>query len=139
MTYFDWLRNKGCGCNNGCKDINPCSCDEILLEISNLHTDDQVLQDEIDSKQDELIEGNGIVIDENNVISVTGGTEGISSAQCQSMIDESISGKQDTLSAGSGININNNVISAKIWSGTIEQYNQISEKSPDCIYLIYNS
>lgn len=96
MTYYEWLNSKGCGCNNGCRDINPCSCDEILLEISNLHTDDQVLQDEIDSKQDELIEGNGIVIDENNVISVTGGTEGISSAQCQSMIDEAVSGKADS-------------------------------------------
>ena len=49
MNYRQWL-DGGCGCNNRncCGDINPCDCDEILLEISNLHTDDEVLQDEID-------------------------------------------------------------------------------------------
>ena len=41
--------------------------------------------------------------------------------------------------AGSGINITNNVISAKIWSGTLEQYNALSTKNADTIYLIYNS
>ena len=41
--------------------------------------------------------------------------------------------------AGSGITISNNVISAKIWSGTLEQYNAISTKNADTIYLIYNS
>ncbi len=61
MTYFDWLRNKGCGCNNGCKDINPCSCDEILLEISNLHTDDQVLQTEIDDLSGKVETISGVV------------------------------------------------------------------------------
>lgn len=49
MKYYEWLRgNNGCNCNNVCSDINPCSCDSLLLEISNLHTDDQVLQNEID-------------------------------------------------------------------------------------------
>ena len=61
MTYFDWLRNKGCGCNNGCKDINPCDCDNILLEISNLHTDDQVLQDEIDDLSGKVETISGVV------------------------------------------------------------------------------
>ena len=41
--------------------------------------------------------------------------------------------------AGSGITISNNVISAKIWSGTLEQYNALSTKNADTIYLIYNS
>lgn len=41
--------------------------------------------------------------------------------------------------AGTGINITNNVISAKIWSGTLEQYNALSTKNADTIYLIYNS
>ena len=41
--------------------------------------------------------------------------------------------------AGSGITISNNVISAKIWSGTLAQYNALSTKNADTIYLIYNS
>lgn len=49
MRYINWLRGGcNCDCNNSCSDVNPCDCDNILLEISNLHTDDQVLQDEID-------------------------------------------------------------------------------------------
>lgn len=41
--------------------------------------------------------------------------------------------------AGSGITITNNVISAKIWSGTKAQYDAITTKNADTIYLIYNS
>lgn len=41
--------------------------------------------------------------------------------------------------AGSGITITNNVISAKIWSGTKAQYDAITTKDADTIYLIYNS
>lgn len=49
INYYQWI-NGGCGCN-GVRHIsgtNDCDCDQILLEISNLHTDDEVLQDEID-------------------------------------------------------------------------------------------
>lgn len=47
--YYDWLRGDcGCGCNEGCRDINPCDCDSILLSISKLETNDSILQDEID-------------------------------------------------------------------------------------------
>jgi hypothetical protein len=103
-AYQKWLAGEGC-CNANnfinietpdCKRQDVCDCENILLEISKLHTDDEVLQDEIDDKQDVLIEGNGIIIDENGVISVTGGTEGVSSAQCQALIEESISGKVDS-------------------------------------------
>jgi hypothetical protein len=103
-AYQKWLAGEGC-CNANnfinietpdCKRQDVCDCENILLEISKLHTDDEVLQDEIDDKQDVLIEGNGILIDENGVISVTGGTEGVSSAQCQALIEESISGKVDS-------------------------------------------
>ena len=41
--------------------------------------------------------------------------------------------------AGSGITISNNVISAKIWSGTQAQYDALAVKDNDTIYLIYNS
>jgi len=133
--------------------------------------------------QPKLSAGTGISIDANNVISATGGGGGgISSAECQTMIDQSISGKTNqtdfvshsgntsihvttaqtaawdaksdfsgsyndltdkptipNYTAGSGITISNNVISAKIWSGTEAQYNALAVKDNDTIYLIYNS
>ena len=50
ITYNQWI-NGGCGCNGKKRSISgtdACSCDNILLEISHLHTDDLTLQDEID-------------------------------------------------------------------------------------------
>ena len=55
-AYDKWLAGEGC-CNANnfihiesadCKKEDVCECERILLEISNLHTDDLVLQDEID-------------------------------------------------------------------------------------------
>ena len=51
MNYYKWLNGGDCcapvgGCISS--SGNPCDCDAILLEISNLHTDDLTLQDEID-------------------------------------------------------------------------------------------
>lgn len=55
-AYDKWLAGEGC-CNannfihiesTDCKKEDVCECERILLEISNLHTDDLVLQDEID-------------------------------------------------------------------------------------------
>lgn len=49
INYYQWLN--GCGCQGGVRRITgsgACDCDSILLEISNLHTDDGILQDEID-------------------------------------------------------------------------------------------
>ena len=50
MTYKQWLEG-GCGCES----VTPCSnkhdvcdCENILLELSKQHTDDLILQDEID-------------------------------------------------------------------------------------------
>ena len=45
--------------------------------------------------------------------------------------------QQNKLTAGTGIKIENNVVSAKIWQGTKEQYNAITSKDSDTIYLIY--
>lgn len=45
--------------------------------------------------------------------------------------------EQDKLSAGTGIKIENNVVSAKIWQGTKAEYNAITTKDSDTIYLIY--
>lgn len=50
---------------------------------------------------------------------------------------QDISGKQDKLTAGTGIKIENNVVSAKIWQGTKTQFNAITSKDSDTIYLIY--
>lgn len=55
-AYDKWLAGEGC-CNANnfihiesadCKKEDVCECERILLEISNLHTDDLVLQEEID-------------------------------------------------------------------------------------------
>ena len=50
MTYKQWIEG-GCGCES----VTPCSkkqdvcdCENILLELSKQHTDDLILQDEID-------------------------------------------------------------------------------------------
>ena len=49
MNYRNWLRGGcGCGCNGTPRQINNCDCDAIWAEIENLHTDDEVLQQEID-------------------------------------------------------------------------------------------
>ena len=44
-----------------------------------------------------------------------------------------------TYTAGNGITITNNVISAKVWSGTKAQYEALTNKDADCIYLIYEA
>lgn len=55
-AYQKWLAGEGC-CNannfihietSDCKKEDVCECERILLEISNLHTDDLVLQEQID-------------------------------------------------------------------------------------------
>lgn len=75
MTYNEWLKDGGCGCNHTpitpCED-GKCTCDEIFLEISNLHTDDDVLQRQIDE------------------IVISG--SGISSGDVQSMIEDNLQG-----------------------------------------------
>lgn len=93
----------------------------------------------------------------------SGGT-GITSGEVQTMIDSSISGKtdtsaftthtsdttvhvtsaekttwnskQDVLTAGTGVNISGNVISMKIWSGTKAQFDAITVKDNETIYLV---
>ena len=117
-----------------------------------------------DAKQNALTAGSGISI-ANNVISVTGGTEGITSAQCQAQIDQSISGKtnQSDFSAhtantsihvttaqtaswdaksnfsGSYNDLTNKPTIPSIWSGTEAQWSQISGGTLDnnTIYLVY--
>ena len=53
MTNYDKWINGDCCCNQNerkccCDDTDACSCDSILLELSKQHTDDLILQDEID-------------------------------------------------------------------------------------------
>lgn len=51
INYYQWLNGNDC-CEQptdcDCHEMD-CDCDEILLEISKLHTDDLILQDEIDA------------------------------------------------------------------------------------------
>lgn len=52
VSYNEWINNNGC-CQPindcGCKDKDVCDCENILLEISKLWTNDEILQDEIDA------------------------------------------------------------------------------------------
>ena len=67
MKYQEWLN--GCGC---CPDIqdcppstgNPCDCDSILLELSKQHTDDLVLQDEINELDEKKLDASAYTPDE---------------------------------------------------------------------------
>lgn len=57
MNYRQWLYGNRC-CEQindcGCSGKDVCNCEEILLEISKLHTDDEILQDEIDDLSGEV-------------------------------------------------------------------------------------
>lgn len=95
----------------------------------------------------------------------TGGTIDLSNyyttAQTQSAITEATSGLQQTLTAGTNVQINNNIISAtdttytagdnitisnqnvistitKFWCGTQQQYDQITTKDPNTVYMIHS-
>lgn len=61
-NYQKWLAGDGC-CNAhnfihiekpDCKKQDVCDCEHILLEVSNLHTDDLVLQEQIDDLSGEV-------------------------------------------------------------------------------------
>ena len=100
-----------------------------------------------DAKQNALTAGSGISIT-NNVISVTGGTEGISSAQCQAQIDQSISGKTNQSdfsahTANTTVHITSterNTWNAKadVWVGDETAWSQISGNTQQgVIYLVF--
>lgn len=94
-SYNRWLWGSCC-CEShttpigDCGDKEQCNCENILLEISNLHTTDNVLSGEVAEKQDKLIAGDNITIS-GNVISAVGG-EGISSGDVQTMIENNLDG-----------------------------------------------
>jgi hypothetical protein len=91
--------------------------------------------------------GTGIDIT-NDVISVTSGTEGITSAQCQTLIDNSISGKtnQSDFTAHTA-NTTVHITSAErtswdakpnVWCGDSQAWSQISGSTQSgTIYLVY--
>ena len=47
-NYINWLRGDNCSCQNNYRQIDKCDCDTIWTDISNIHTDINVLQEEID-------------------------------------------------------------------------------------------
>lgn len=90
-----------------------------------------------------------------------GGGSGVTSGEVQTMINEATSGLQQTLTAGTNVQINNNIISAtdttytagdnisisnqnvistitKFWCGTQAQYDQITTKDPNTVYMIHS-
>ena len=164
MTYYEWLNSKGCGCNNGCRDINPCSCDEILLEISNLHTDDQVLQTEIDDLSGKVETISGVVDTKLDVSAYT--PTDLSNYYTKEEVNSAITEVESEIPSLSGyateqwvesqgyltdvdlsdyaLTANtytktevNNLVSNKIWCGTQEEYDSLSTKQNDVLYLIH--
>ena len=59
IPYYEWINGNGC-CepvnNCGCGNKDVCDCENILLEISKLHTDDEILQEQIDAISGETID-----------------------------------------------------------------------------------
>ena len=75
VTYNQWLYGNGC-CEQkhdcGCSGHSGvCDCEHILLEISNLHTDDLVLQREIDELSGCCSGGSGTTVTVDSDLSPT--------------------------------------------------------------------
>ena len=55
MTYQEWLNGGGCGCNDTPKPITGgCDCNDIILQISMLDTDVDMLSDAFDVLDDKV-------------------------------------------------------------------------------------
>ena len=114
--------------------------------------------------QRKLSAGSGISISDTNVISVTGGSQpvdaytkaesdakfatitnfnshsGNTTMHVTSAEKATWNNKQDILTAGDNIDITNNVISTvtKFWCGTQAQYDAITIKDPNTVYMIHD-
>lgn len=136
-------------------------------DLSNYYTKSETsgkteIQAALNGKQNTLTPGSGISI-VNDVISVTGGTQpvdaytkaesdtkfatitnfnshsGNTTMHVTSAEKVTWNGKQNALTAGDNIDITNNVISTvtKFWCGTQSQYDAISVKDPNTVYMIH--
>lgn len=144
INYYNWLngndcckqRNSDCDC-----DHQECDCENILLEISKLHIDDNLIKDDLYDLSGKTTSGITITVDptldsgstnpvENSAITVAINSKAdkseipviptSNSAFTNDMgyitnddLDNALSGKQDTLIAGANIIISGNVISAQ--------------------------
>lgn len=81
----------------------------------------------VNNKQNTLVPGDNITIDENNVISAQGGVE-----KDNITITENTNGKLQVIGV---LNANNNTVT-KIWTGTLAEYNAITSKDAGTIYYI---
>lgn len=133
---------------------------QSLTAYSTTNEVNTLINQAVSGKQDTLSAGTNITIVD-NVISATGGGSGVTSGEVQTMINEATSGLQQTLSAGTNVQIQSNVISAtdtkytagdnitisnqnvistitKFWCGTQAQYDQITTKDPNTVYMIHS-
>lgn len=94
-------------------NINTLRQTKVDLEdMNNLSSKYNQLEEKLRNKQNNIFAGNGIAIDESNVISVDLSILG-PYEKVQDHIND-LNAKQDKLTAGDGIDIENNVISTKI-------------------------
>ena len=204
IDYYNWLRGCDCGCDSRyVEESDNCNCDKLLLEISKLHTDDLILQDEIDdlsgnvytkAEVDEKIAsgGSGVTVDAytkqesddrfqpkgNYALSNDLNEEIARATEKENLIlsslstnfyskqesDEIFATKQqlsgnvadinaqlitinneiDTKADSSALNNYynktdvNNLLSSKIWCGTESEYDAITTKDPEILYLIHD-
>lgn len=144
INYYNWLngndcckqRNSDCDC-----DHQECDCESILLEISKLHIDDNLIKADLYDLSGKTTSGITVVIDptldsgSTNPVANSAITTALDGKADKSEIpviptsnsaftndmgyitndalDNALSGKQDTLIAGTNITISGNVISAQ--------------------------
>lgn len=132
INYNQWIHGPGgCGCGHNILIDDACDCESITLELSKQHTDDLVLQDEIDAlsghlstfasdldalkdKDEELlglIENKASEDDLNTleeiVKNISGGTD-LTNYYTKQEIDDKLDDKQDNLISGVNIKTINN-------------------------------
>ena len=143
INYLNWLNgNDCCKQHSDCDcDHQECDCENILLEISKLHIDDNLIKDDLYDLSGKTTSGITITVDptldsgSTNAVANSAITVAINSKADKNEIptvptsnsaftndmgyitnndlDNALSGKQDTLIAGTNITISGNVISAQ--------------------------
>lgn len=95
INYYAWLN--GCGCKGGVRKItgsDSCDCDSILLDISKLHTDDEILQSEIDELSDKTETISGAVDNKLDISAYT--PSDLSNYYTKSEVNGLVADKADT-------------------------------------------
>lgn len=120
MNYIQWLKGNDC-CEQindcGCSGKDVCNCDDILLEISVLHTNDEILQNEIDN----IASGSSVTVDDHLDSASTNPAQ-------NKVITEALNGKLDA-SAYTPTDLSNYYTKEEVNSAITEVENDIPSLS----------